>query len=233
MRWLVCLSLLVGCAEPETAQAVAGLDQLSEAASVRVSSSADELDEPRSAPTRGTVILVVLRAFPADLLDEIEGTLEQELQVEVTRREPIALPRSAYYAPRRRYRADKLLDHLLTLVEDEPDTTRVLGLTEVDISTTKGKFHDWGIFGLAYSPGRAAVVSSRRLRRGAKNRGQLRFRVASTALHEVGHTFGLPHCTEARCPMQDAEGGIANTDASQGHLGPQCQQQLDETAPVR
>ena len=82
-------------------------------------------------------------------------------------------------------------------------------------------------------PGQAAVVSSYRLRRKAKDRAHVQFRVASTAVHEVGHTFGLPHCPEQRCVMQDAEGGIANTDTGTGTLGPQCRADIDEAFPVR
>ncbi len=199
-----------------------------------LAASAESPAPSRSATTtepqglRGEVVLVVLgKPFPADLLDEIEQTLRDELQVEVTRGERIPLPKSAYYAPRRRHRAEKLLDHLLTLIPSAPPTTRVLGLTTSDISTTKGEHEDWGIFGLGLVPGQAAVVSIHRLRRGAKNRAKLRFRVATTAVHEVGHTFGLDHCNEARCPMQDAEGSIRNTDTSTGHLGAGCRRTLD------
>lgn len=211
-------------------------------APVAMSSEAEPDPEPETAPTpdpdargtRGEVILVPLgKPFPADVLDEIEQSLRDELQVEVTRHERIPLPKSAYYRPRKRYRADKLLDHLLTLIPEAPPTTRVLGLTTTDISTTKGKHKDWGIFGLGLVPGQAAVVSIHRLRRGAKNREHLRFRTAITAVHEVGHTFGLAHCPEERCPMQDAEGSIRNTDSSSGHLGPQCRAELDRDFPVR
>jgi archaemetzincin len=182
---------------------------------------------------RGTVLLVPLRSFPGDLLDAIESLLIARLQVRVERGEPMPLPQAAYHPPRRRYRADKLLDHLLAALPDERDDVRALGLTTVDISTTKGGFADWGVFGLGFMPGRACVISSHRLRRGARDRQHLAFRVSTTALHEVGHTFGLDHCNEPRCPMQDAEGGIENTDASLAELGPRCRARLDAMHPLR
>ena len=86
---------------------------------------------------------------------------------------------------------------------------------------------------LVLVPGQAAVVSIHRLRRGAKDRAQLRNRAAITAIHEVGHTFGLDHCPEELCPMQDAEGSITNTDTSTGHLGPSCRTTLDARFPLR
>lgn len=201
--------------------------------------TAEDPPPPAAAPrpavaTRAEVMLVELGPpFPEDLRLAVEQALRDELAVEVRWHEPIPLPRAAWYAPRKRWRADTLLEHLLTLVEDAPASTRVLGLTTKDISTTKGEHHDWGVFGLGYCPGQAAVISSHRLKRGATDREQLRFRVATTAVHEVGHTLGLDHCPEARCPMQDAQGGIENTDTSTGHLGPACRAELEAAHPLR
>jgi archaemetzincin len=185
-----------------------------------------------AAATRGEVVLVPLGKFPEDLLDEVESRLVEEFTVTVRRHAPVPLPKSAYYPPRKRYRAEKLLDHLHT-VEPDPDA-RVLGLTSVDISTSKGKYKDWGIFGLGELPGRTSVISVYRLRRKAKDRDHLKFRVGTTAVHEIGHTFGLDHCPErqARCVMQDAEGSIANTDSSTGHLGPACRKKLERKHPL-
>ncbi len=229
------LPLLWACGAPA--------DQPTRAATPRpIAMSAADDDKPTpsaTAPadalgTRGEVILVVLGPpFPADVLKEVETMLAAKLDVEVRHHERIPLPKAAYTKGRRRYRAEKLLDLLLTLYPKAPPSTRVLGLTTRDISTTKGKHKDWGIFGLGLVPGQAAVVSMHRLKRCARDRKQLRFRVVNTAVHEVGHTFGLSHCPEDRCPMADAEGSIASTDRSTGHLGPQCQATLDEAFPRR
>jgi archaemetzincin len=189
------------------------------------------LGEPEH--TRGEVVLVTLGKVSPDIVDEVEEQLRAHLQVDVRRIDGMKLPKSAWYAPRKRWRADKLLDFLLEQIPDAPQTTRVLGLTESDISTTKDPFPDWGIFGLGFAPGQAAVVSSYRLKKKAKNRAHVLFRVSNVAIHEVGHTFGLQHCEEANCPMQDAEGGITNTDTANADLGKECQAELDAAFPIR
>ncbi len=190
-------------------------------------------DTAVAAGTRGEVVLVALGKVSPDLLDDVEASLRDHLQVEVRRLDTLKLPRSAWYAPRKRWRADVLLDFLLEQIPDAPKTTRILGLTESDISTTKAPFVDWGVFGLGYAPGQAAVVSAYRLKKKAKDRAHVRFRVSNTAVHEVGHTFGLQHCEEARCPMQDAEGGIAKTDGADPELGSECRAELEAAFPIR
>jgi archaemetzincin len=147
--------------------------------------------------------------------------------VEVEALRAIPLPRSAYYPKRRRYRADRILEFLRQRFEREAPEVRVLALTAVDISTTKGPHPDWGVFGLGDLGGRAAVISLFRLRRRVRSRAHFSFRVVTTALHEVGHTLGLDHCREPRCVMLDAEGSIASTDHSDGHLGRDCRARIE------
>ncbi len=180
---------------------------------------------------RAHVKLVTFGPFPAELRAAVAEGLQAELQVEVARLPPMDLPADAYYPPRRRYRADRLLDHLRMHLDGEPSSVKALGLTTVDISTSAHGHSDWGVFGLGDLGGRASVISTFRLRRRARDTEHLRFRVVTTAIHEIGHTLGLPHCTEDRCVMNDAHGSIATVDRSTGHLGPACRRQLERRAP--
>ncbi|MBN1532588.1 MAG: Zn-dependent protease [Spirochaetes bacterium] len=136
---------------------------------------------------------------------------------------PIPLPPHAYYAHRNRYRAEKLLAHLDSL--HGAAYRAVLGITASDISTTKGDIPDWGIFGLAILGGRACVVSTFRLRRGA-GEAKINERLVKVANHELGHAFGLPHCPTPRCLMNDAKGTIATVDYSTGRLCDRCREKL-------
>jgi archaemetzincin len=122
----------------------------------------------------------------------------------------------AYYRPRNRYRADSLI-HWFN--RTTPAGYVTLGLTSKDISTTKGSHEDFGIMGLGNRPGNACIASSFRLSNG--NKAEELFKVA---IHELGHTQGLPHCPNRYCFMRDAEGG--NTTGEEKEFCPECKQRL-------
>lgn len=183
--------------------------------------------------TRGEVILVPLGKFPVDQIDAVAEHLREHAQVDVRAHPERPLPKDAWYAKRKRYRADKIIEMLEAEFVDAPATTHVLALTMVDISTSKPPHEDWGIFGLGQMPGRAAVVSTFRLRKKATDSAHLKRRLGNTTLHELGHTFGLDHCTEVKCPMQDAEGSIVNTDAANDDFSEGCRAKIDRLVPLR
>lgn len=144
----------------------------------------------------------------------VKAGMEALLAVTVVVLPEMPLPKSAWYAPRDRYKADALLD---VLAEGKPPTCdRVVGLTARDISVTNDAGNDWGIFGLALLGGDACVVSTYRLRAGKASDALFFARLVKVVNHELGHTFGLDHCSTKGCLMQSAEGKIATVDAESG-----------------
>lgn len=132
-------------------------------------------------------------------------------ETELLAQEP--LPEKSYYKPRNRFRADSIISFL----RDRAGTNEVwLGITSQDISTTKNQNADYGVMGLGYQPGNACVASDFRLR--DKNS------IFKVAIHELGHTTGLPHCSQKTCYMRDADGG--NPTAEETGFCASCKKHL-------
>lgn len=164
------------------------------------------------------------------VLRRILGGIEDFFPARAALMPEAGLPPDAYYEPNRRYRAEKVLVYLDSIVNDRGNEfLKLIGITEADISTTKGEVYDWGIFGLGYLPGRSCVVSTFRL--GRKKVGEEKFfeRLVKVVNHELGHNFGLDHCPNERCLMEDAKGTIKTVDNETGALCPDCRARLKET----
>jgi archaemetzincin len=162
-------------------------------------------------------------ALPDEDVAMVSEALRAFYGLEVRALPRVELPAAAWYAPRRRWRAERILEFLDGRLP--ADGERVLGLTAADISTTKGKVFDWGVLGLGSLGGRSGVISTFRCRRGARNAQHARERLAKVAVHEIGHTRGLDHCPTRGCLMEDAEGRVATSDREYD-LCPICRTRL-------
>ena len=163
--------------------------------------------------------------FPKDILKEVQAGIDSMYDIESTILQPIDLPKQAYYAPRNRYRADSLIRYLKRIKPRRYD--KILGVTTADISTTKGDYQDFGIMGLGFRPGKSCVGSIYRVQRGAINRKHLINRFRKVTIHELGHNFGLKHCTyDSKCLMQSAKGKTTTIDKADEILCTNCRRQI-------
>ena len=111
----------------------------------------------------------------------------------------IPFPDSAYYAPRQRYKADKLVKHLRHLQASNSEL--VVGFSPKDISDKVHGYDDFGVMGWTRHSLRSSVVSTHRL----ADKSRLQEDFVKLVLHELGHADGLPHCKESTtCYMRDA-----------------------------
>ena len=168
-----------------------------------------------------TIAIQPFNDLDAALLLEVRKGIEELFgPIDIVVLKPCELPAMAFYPPRGRYRAEKLLQYLDSFRGKA--YAKVLGLTSKDISTTKGEYEDWGIFGLGNLNSTACVVSTFRLKSGQPSEALFIQRVCRVVNHELGHTFGLLHCDHAGCLMRDARGSIKTVDDGSGKFCARC-----------
>jgi len=189
--------------------------------------------EPVAARGAIKVCLQPLGSYDRRLLGVAARGIEHVYGLPVATLAPRALPGAAWYAPRKRWRADKLLEFLSREVVPGSGCAIVIGFTRHDVSTTKGKHVDWGVLGLGEIDGDAAMVSSHRMRgTGRTNRMKRAVKVVN---HELGHVLGLPHYRGSRkgCLMSDAEGTVKTVDAETGLLCPESIAAIEQHNKIR
>ncbi|MCU0392541.1 MAG: zinc-dependent metalloprotease [Thermoflexibacter sp.] len=175
---------------------------------------------------KGRICLVQFGNFPASELALVKRQIVDFYGFSIDTIIKAPLPDSAFYAPRKRYKAVPILNYLNAI--RPPNCDKILGLTTKDISTKKGKNEDSGIMGLAYLAGKSCVVSTFRMRKGKVKEAIFRQRLAKVALHEIGHTLGLPHCDKSpTCMLNDAKGSIKTIDREKIELCSFCKKKID------
>lgn len=171
------------------------------------------LTPPRALAEGPLVVILPLGSVEREYLDEVASAIQARVDVRVRFDPPRALPKSAFYEPRKRYRAEKLIDFVQS---DFPqDAWKVVAVTQAEISTTKGAIQDWGIAGLGLIGGQTCVLSTHIYQKHSKTKAALLRRLDDLAVHEFGHTLGLEHCPTDGCVMRDAKGNaIKSADTS-------------------
>ncbi len=146
-----------------------------------------------------TLYLVEVGPVAPEPVEWIHAAAVEWFPFPVRRMERLGVPTGAYNAARGQHESVEILK-LLTRVAPR-DAARVLGVTEADLAIPMLSF----LFGQAQLDGLVALVSLCRLRQEfygmPGDQGLLRERAVKETLHELGHTFGLTHCHDGRCPM--------------------------------
>jgi archaemetzincin len=134
--------------------------------------------------------------------------------------DPIDVPAMAFDSSRNQYHSTRVLVEL----EESHRTERVdrmLGIVAFDLYVPGMNF----VFGEARCPGRAAVISTYRLKPDGGNLELFESRVVKEAVHEIGHMLGLKHCPKSSCVMYFSE-RIADTDRKSDNFCLECRPKM-------
>lgn len=157
------------------------------------------------------------------LLQRLSDELKKLLHMEVLHKRPSLDPEMALDKSRGQYNSTGLLRLLLEASTDSADY--ILGVAGVDLFIPVLTY----VFGEAQLNGRAAVVSTHRLRPdvyGLPDDDELLFnRLLTESTHELGHCFGLIHCHVAECVMH-ASTYVEEVDLKSSAFCPSCQAEI-------
>jgi archaemetzincin len=133
------------------------------------------------------------------ITDAVSADLRQTYGFDIRRLAGLPKPDFAFDTQRKQFGSVLILRELLNLKPE--GNNRVLGIADVDLFIPMLSF----VLGQAQLGGPTAIVSLARLRQEfyglPPDPPLLRARAVKEAVHEIGHTFGLTHCTDSTCPM--------------------------------
>jgi archaemetzincin len=144
------------------------------------------------------IALVPISAVDGSILRILGNALSEEFGGSFLVAEPLPNPDYAYNERRSQYLSDAIMAQLSGLALS---AERVLGVVDLDLYTSELNF----IFGQANISGRDAIIALPRLRQEfyglPPDKTLFQERAIKEAIHELGHTFGLRHCRNAKCVM--------------------------------
>lgn len=146
-----------------------------------------------------TIQLLPLGRISPALLGELREGLAREYAVQCEILPPEPEPAYAFNAARQQYSSTEILAKLAA--RPRMNDAKFLGVVSADLYIPILTF----VFGEAQLRGTCAVVSTHRLRQEfyglPANDDLLASRLVKEAVHELGHTLGIPHCGDYGCVM--------------------------------
>jgi archaemetzincin len=169
-------------------------------------------------------IIITCGTFERSTTKHIMLVVASVFRVDVDLKE-CSMDVSEYYNPaRRQYNADELLANSYARAPE--GYYRYMSLFRGDLYIPILTY----IFGQAQLNGNSGIASLFRLRNelyGLKEDHELMLeRFAKVVVHELGHTFGLIHCTNPVCVMRSST-YVEDLDQKEGNFCLHCREKLD------
>ena len=166
------------------------------------------------------IYIVPIELKDLSALEKMEEFIFHTFHLRTRRREFKINLREAFDPGRVQYNSSLILRQLI--MKPPLDAEKILGVLDVDLFIPILTF----VFGEAQLEGIGAVVSTHRLHNQfyglPENKEETTDRLIKEAVHELGHTFGLIHCSQPDCVMNSST-YVENIDQKPAQFCPLCQ----------
>ena len=156
-------------------------------------------------------------------LEKLERFIFNTFHLKTKRKELKINLKDVFDPNREQYNSSLILQRLIA--KPPFDAEKILGVVDVDLFIPILTF----VFGEAQLKGIGAVVSIHRLHNrfyGLPEDKELTTnRLLKEAVHELGHTFGLIHCTQPQCVMNSST-YVEDIDQKSAEFCPLCQKSI-------
>ncbi len=171
------------------------------------------------------ILFISFGQFGSDFLEKVAAAVKSEFGVSVGFEINYGELTSFYDPGRRQYNANELIKYIHEKYGS--NRAKTIGLFHVDLFIPILTF----VIGQAVYKGNVGIVSLFRLKNelyGLQKDEDLLFeRFCKEIIHELGHTFGLTHCTSPVCVMRSST-YIEEVDEKNARFCATCKKQLDE-----
>ncbi len=188
---------------------------------------------PSKSPTK--VVMEKIHIIPIgiidpDILAHIAGVLQEVYQRETVLAKSVSMPHKTYNALRAQYNSTKILKKLEALKSQPYEF--ILGVVDEDLYVPELNF----VFGEADVPAGVAVIALARLRQEfyglEPDRELFLLRASKEAIHELGHTCGLGHCSDSGCIMHFSN-SLSDTDRKEPRFCTACRNKCGVLSATR
>jgi len=171
------------------------------------------------------IYIVPIELKDISCLEKLERLISATFHLRTKTREFKINLKDAFDPNRVQYNSSLILRQLIT--SPPMDAEKILGILDVDLFIPILTF----VFGEAQLNGIGAAVSTHRLHNQfyglPEDKELTNERLLKEAVHELGHTFGLIHCSQSKCVM-NASTYAENIDQKSAEFCLLCQQNIQK-----